>query len=454
MAAVLVYNEASGEPYVGQWNIEQIQRPSKASMSVDFDSCFFEENHFSYSALAIVRGRTSVKSTMFQNNGTSRLGAIGATEGSEVELSYSCFIENEALLDGIIMIDATSNITLNILNFGTDNDSLLGSCTAVFNDVNGTCAMNGDCQGDCLPFVAESCDNATLDADRFIGETPPPVQAPTKEPELPPPPVPSTNQNSTRGDNDGELSPSGGGPGAAVIVLIIIVVMIVLCVAWRYWRKRNKKAAKPDKAAKPGKATKPDKKVKKAPSFKGKKAPSFKKKASQKKYDDDDDDDYDDYDESYHDDDSDVTPEKKKETPKRGWFGRAGSSTKAGKDKKKKEHKEKEKDKEEEEKKKGKDKKGKKEKKKKVRRKRDNDDDSAVDSGSSDGFEDEPVDEESGKSTPKKSFTFKMGSGSGRKLKKDKSNKSNLSLSSLASEATGSLQQKSTVESLKDFDPF
>jgi hypothetical protein len=422
-----VYNEAAGEKYTGQRNLEQLIKPSSPSMSLAFDTSFFEKNGFSYSAVACVRANVFFKSTVFQGQGMSRLGAIGATQGSEVGISSSCFIDNEALLEGIIVLDASSNITRNVQNFGKDNGAILGACVTVFNDRMGTCAIDGTCQGDCLPFTATSCSASMLNIDRPIGPTPPPVAAPTSVPELPPSPI-SNETDTGNGDKDPDSSNSSGpsGIGIAVAVIAVLVILVVGC--WCFRKGRKKKGG--------GK-----KYPKKAPSFKGS-APSrslrkmqSKNKKKKKRFDEDSDcgdDDYDDDDGFYDEDinESLVDQLSKEATPEKGggWFRRSSS----GKVKQEKEKKDMGKN----DKKKGKKgKETKKSKKKTARRRSDasdndsdeNDDDyeSAPSEEEEDDFEDE---EEEEKPKPKKWKGKKKGKEDNKKekkkkVKKDKSEK-------------------------------
>jgi hypothetical protein len=81
-------------------------------MTVKIESCFFEENQYSYAVIATISGTATLTSALFRDNGTSRLGSIGATSTSEIQIETSCFIKNTALLYGVVMIDATSKIKL------------------------------------------------------------------------------------------------------------------------------------------------------------------------------------------------------------------------------------------------------------------------------------------------------------------------------------------------------
>lgn len=326
---MLVYNEASAEAYTGQRNLEQLTPPTTPSMTVKFESCFFEENQYSYSAIATISGTATLTSAVFRDNGTSRLGSIGATSTSEIQIETSCFIKNTALLYGVVMIDATSNITQNVENFGDQNGSILGNCTTVFNDVSGSCAVNGDCQGSCLPFIADSC-KSILDVDRPIGETPPPAVVPTKEPQLPPGTA-STNGTDVNGTSPSGMQSVESPPktiSGGAIVVIVAVVMIILCVMWTCCRKLSREGSNSaGKAVTKGKGT---------PVFNEK---SFKGKASKrktKKYDEFDD--YDrlesddgDEDDQYCDESEQSTRKKKskmkKDTLKNSLFRWGGEGT-------------------------------------------------------------------------------------------------------------------------------
>ncbi|KAI2492712.1 hypothetical protein MHU86_21819 [Fragilaria crotonensis] len=319
IAAVVVYNEASGEPYIGQRNLELLKSPTKRSMSVNIELCYFEENQFSYAAIATIRGRAHVESVLFRDNGTGRLGSIGATISSELYILSSCFIKNEALLHGVVMIDATSSITQET-NFGEENKSIIGNCTTVFNDVSGTCAVDGNCQGRCIPFAAESCDRSILDVERQILRTPPPMLAPTMEPELPPPPTPAnrtTNGTSPSDSSQAQSAPANLSSGA--IFIIVVLVMIILCILWACCRKRK---GKRDRASR-GKG---GQKGARAPLFEGKpsKVKFTKIKKEEEVYDEFDDYDNvrdDEYDDDFIDE-SESSFYKKEENPRRGWRSR------------------------------------------------------------------------------------------------------------------------------------
>ena len=305
-----MYNEASGEPYIGQRNLELLTSPKKRSMTVNFELCYFEENQFSYAAIATIRGRAHVKSALFRDNGTSRLGSIGATTSSDLHIFSSCFIKNEALLQGVVVIDATSSITQKT-NFGEENKSIIGNCSTIFNDVSGTCAVDGNCQGSCIPFAAESCTRSILDVDRPIGETPPPVLAPTMEPELPPPPTSANGTtNGSSSSVSGQTQSASANLSSGAIFIIVVFIMIVLCMLWVCWRKRKGKG---DRASR-GKASK-----------KGARAPLFEAKLSKAKFSKikkeeqvyDKFDDYDDF-----KDESEPSSHKKEGKPQRGWRSR------------------------------------------------------------------------------------------------------------------------------------
>ena len=333
---MVVYNEANGEPYTGQRNLERMKSPTKPSMTVNFEFCSFEENEFSYAAIAAIRGRANVKSSLFRNNGTSRLGSVGATMKSDIHIASSCFVNNDALLDGIVMIDATSNITQNVHNFGEENNSIFGNCTAVFNDVSGTCAVDGNCQGACIPFTAESCDESISGVGRPIRETPPPVWAPTMEPELPPPPTSAnrTANETTTSDSAGEKKASANfSPGA--IFLVVASTLIAFCVLWACCIKGRKKGA----AASGGEARR---KGVRAPLFGGKSPNENTTQIKQEKkpYDEFDDydkvldDEYDDFfDDDGFEDESEPSSRKKKRAPRKSWLGRGVSYTVSAKKK-------------------------------------------------------------------------------------------------------------------------
>lgn len=432
IAGVLVYNEAAAEPYIGQRNLEQLPAPSSPSMSLDFDNCYFEENFFSFAALALVRGHSFLHSTVFRDNKTSRLGTVGVTQGSSLGISASCFIQNQALVDGIIMVDATSNITRNVQNYGEDNESLLGICGSVFDDLSGTCAIDGTCQGNCLPFNANEC-GVPL-SDRTLGPTPPPVVAPTPVPEFPP-----TVTAEPGSSGDPETGGGGGGSkeegkGAGSIVMAVILVLIVFAVGFWFWRRgRQKDKAKNKKikaANKKGKEEEKKRKERKGrDTEKDKKLAAIKNKAS-KSYDDDEE--FYDEDDSYSDDSDQSSQQSAKK--KKGWFGFMGGSNHEDK-KKKREHRKKvkvERKSKKKEKKKGKGSKSSSKKKKK--------DDSEIEERSNyesdDASEDAPSeasevsekkkgkDEESNdKKSPKKKL-FERSSSSGSSVKSAASKKS------------------------------
>jgi hypothetical protein len=272
-----------GEPYYGQRNIEQLQPPSDASMSVNFDSCFFEENSFSYAAVANVGGDVYLNRVVFKDNQRSRVGVVGVAHEGSVGISFCCFIDNKSLLDGVILVDKSSNVTRNSGNFGNDNDSLLGGCDALFQD-SGNCTLNGDCRGTCQPFEGDTC-GTIIDVMRDIGETPPPMAAPTVSPEVPPN---SYFNNATLGQN----ADNGGTSNNAISIVIVVIFMFaVIFVAWKCWKGK--------KDSKVGKAV---------PKNDRKKAPKQAEGLMRTLEEDALDDVYDDYDDSY---DNGGTKEKK-----------------------------------------------------------------------------------------------------------------------------------------------
>lgn len=244
---MLVYrNELSSEPYAGQRNIEQLPQPTSPCMSVNFNDCFFEENFFSFSAIASIFANVNLQNVIFRDNGRSRMGAIGAMHTSNVTVSSSCFIKNSALLSGIIHLDSTSNFTANDENYGEENESMLGGgCASIFSD-DKSCAVDGNCVGTCSLFLGQKCIPVMegLGNSQDIGETPPPAPRPTSEPTLPPTAEP-TNATANGGPSNGfasgapqasEGDNAGGGSGG--IIAIILGILVILGLGYFYWKKK------------------------------------------------------------------------------------------------------------------------------------------------------------------------------------------------------------------------
>jgi len=253
VSGVLVYNnETSME---GQRNLEQLPQPSNPSMSVTINNSFFEENYFSFSSVAIISGNVEIDKVVFRDNGRSRMGVVGAMRESTVSVSSSCFVRNFALLDGIIHLDSTSNIATvaasdganqTTSNYGKDNGAMIGGkgCTGVFSD-DKSCAIDGNCKGDCDEFQGETCLAGLDEKSPDIGETPPPAPLPTKAPTVPITDAP-TNGTTTDGGGDAnnnnapptakEEEEEGGNAGP--IIAILIVILLVGGVGYWYYKKK------------------------------------------------------------------------------------------------------------------------------------------------------------------------------------------------------------------------
>ena len=256
MAAVLLYNQATGQRYNGQRNIEQLKTPETPSMSVNFDTCFFENNAPSYGVFTSISGNAFFNRVVFQDNARSRVGCIGATQGSRLGVSGACFLGNSGFLDGIVLVDSASNITRNVANFGENNDVRIGGCEAVFHGEEDGCIDFGECTGECLEFTAQSC-GSVLNVTRGVPETPPPAQIPI--PNIPGFPAPHL----VGGGNQEEISPEGSGSNIVLYISLGVVAIVLLFVIGSVMSSRNEKKKK-EKEAEEAKKKKKKKKGKKS----------------------------------------------------------------------------------------------------------------------------------------------------------------------------------------------
>ena len=200
-AVILVYRENVSGSLYKQNDFTRLSPPKDPSMTLKLENCDVSSNNATFATLLSMGGTLTLLQTILTNNMESRVGPIGALLGTSLAISSCCFTGNLAILPGIILVDKSSNFTEMRNAFGSENSVSIGNCNTIFLEQEGSCVEMGECDGECLPFDAKTCQVDTLDEIGTFYPTSTPTQFPTG--------APSTDNNIT--NTQGEADQAQGG---------------------------------------------------------------------------------------------------------------------------------------------------------------------------------------------------------------------------------------------------
>ena len=161
---VLVYNEESGQKYDGKTPIPELPL-SGDSMTGKFAKCVFAENSVGYSAVSNIGGSATFSLTAFMRHHDTLAAAVVARSGAVLSFENCCFIENDSMLPGVVLMAEESKLQKNEDNFGFDNRVGSSDCTEVWIvPPHEECSPTA-CPGTCSTFNASECTIPGFDFD-------------------------------------------------------------------------------------------------------------------------------------------------------------------------------------------------------------------------------------------------------------------------------------------------
>ena len=155
--AVLIYNEKSGQMYDGKIPIPELPLSSD-SMTGKFSKCLFNDNPVQYAAVSNIGGTMSFILTAFSKQLDTLAAAVVARSGAVLSLERCCFIENDSMLPGAVLMIGQTELQKNEGNYGFDNRVGLSDCSDVWIAApQGECSPSA-CPGTCSTFDSSECD--------------------------------------------------------------------------------------------------------------------------------------------------------------------------------------------------------------------------------------------------------------------------------------------------------
>jgi hypothetical protein len=153
---VLVYNEAAGQEYARDTAIDSLPLTG-TSMSVSFQDCIFKSNPATHSIVSNIGGKTTFSFTAFENNGETFMASIVARNYADLDITSSCFIQNDSNLSGTVFLSTASRIQFED-NYGYDNRvGFPFRCTDIFTLAEDENCSTTSCPGLCSTFDAKRC---------------------------------------------------------------------------------------------------------------------------------------------------------------------------------------------------------------------------------------------------------------------------------------------------------
>lgn len=142
-------------------------------------------------------------------------------------MGESCFDSSSSTLPGAIFVEFGSFMSANTNNFGINNTSIGGQCSAIFQESEGASCLSNPamCTGSCMEFTSTSCSLPMY--DKFIDG---PVSSNPA-----PPPVLAENAPS-----DKVAQPNTSNNLIPIIVATLVAAFIVFGLAGIIWHRKKK----------------------------------------------------------------------------------------------------------------------------------------------------------------------------------------------------------------------
>ncbi|KAI2495393.1 hypothetical protein MHU86_19147 [Fragilaria crotonensis] len=153
---VLIYNDELGQKFDGETSISELPITGD-SMAAKFAKCLFAENPVQYAAISNIGGSSTISLTAFLKQLDTLAAAIVTRSNAMLSLEKCCFIENDSLLPGVVLMTEKSTLQKNEDNFGFDNRVGSSDCSDVWIvPPLGECSPTA-CPGTCTTFDSNEC---------------------------------------------------------------------------------------------------------------------------------------------------------------------------------------------------------------------------------------------------------------------------------------------------------